>query len=177
LQLTVDAVLRDGDLFGRLLDTFVFGQLRADLQLGFPQPRLYHLRDRNGEHEIDLIAELDSHRLVAIEVKATAAPGVGSARHLNSSAAHLTAELGVTCLWLAKDLMGTDPAPPDARCAVDLDPLERGVTVRTGERPGHLPDSWCTHNSLDSEASRPTHSRVRDDALSGNVKRFDRSSE
>ncbi|MGH3721793.1 MAG: ATP-binding protein [Pseudonocardiaceae bacterium] len=82
LQLTVDAVLRDGDLFGRLLDTFVFGQLRAELQLGFPQPRLYHLRDRNGEHEIDLIAELDAHRLVAIEVKATAAPRIDSARHL-----------------------------------------------------------------------------------------------
>ncbi|MGH3841627.1 MAG: ATP-binding protein [Pseudonocardiaceae bacterium] len=82
LQLTVDAVLRDGDLFGRLLDTFVFGQLRAELQLGFPQPRLYHLRDRNGDHEVDLIAELDSHRLVAIEVKATAAPRIDSARHL-----------------------------------------------------------------------------------------------
>ncbi|MGH3831167.1 MAG: ATP-binding protein [Pseudonocardiaceae bacterium] len=82
LQLTVDAVLRDGDLFGRLLDTFVFGQLRAELQLGFPQPQLYHLRDRNGEHEIDLIAELDAHRLVAIEVKATAAPRIDSARHL-----------------------------------------------------------------------------------------------
>ena len=82
LQLTVDAVLRDGDLFGRLLDTFVLAQLRGELQLGFPQPRLYHLRDRNGEHEIDLIAELDAHRLVAIEVKATAAPRVDSARHL-----------------------------------------------------------------------------------------------
>lgn len=82
LQLTVDAVLRDGDLFGRLLDTFVLAQLRGELQLGFPQPRLYHLRDRNGDHEIDLIAELDAHRLVAIEVKATAAPRVDSARHL-----------------------------------------------------------------------------------------------
>lgn len=49
LQLTVDAVLRDGDLFGRLLDTFVFAQLRGELQLGFPQPRLYHLHDRNGD--------------------------------------------------------------------------------------------------------------------------------
>jgi len=82
LQLTVDAVLRDGDLIGRLLDTFVLAQLRGELQLGFPQPRLYHLRDRNGDHEIDLIAELDAHRLVAIEVKATAAPQVDSARHL-----------------------------------------------------------------------------------------------
>ncbi|MGH3697784.1 MAG: ATP-binding protein [Pseudonocardiaceae bacterium] len=82
LQLTVDAVLRDGDLFGRLLDTFVFAQLRGELQAGFPQPRLYHLRDRNGDHEVDLIAELDAHRLVAIEVKATSAPRADSAKHL-----------------------------------------------------------------------------------------------
>ncbi len=75
----VDAVLRDGDLFGWLLDTFVLAQLRGELQLGFPQPRLYHLRDRNGDHEVDLIAELDAHRLVAIEVKATAAPRLDSA--------------------------------------------------------------------------------------------------
>jgi hypothetical protein len=82
LQFTVDAVLRDGDLFGRLLDTFVFAQLRGELQLGLPQPRLYHLRDRNGEHGIDLIAELDAHRLVALEVEATTAPRVDSARRL-----------------------------------------------------------------------------------------------
>ncbi|MGH3754021.1 MAG: DUF4143 domain-containing protein [Pseudonocardiaceae bacterium] len=72
-------MLRDGDLFGWLLDTFVLAQLRGELQLGFPQPRLYHLRDRNGDHEVDLIAELDAHRLVAIEVKATAAPRLDSA--------------------------------------------------------------------------------------------------
>lgn len=82
LQLTMDALLRDGDLVGRLLDTFVLAQLRGERQLGFPQPRLYHLRDQNGDHEVDLIAELDAHRLVAIEVKATAAPRLDSARHL-----------------------------------------------------------------------------------------------
>lgn len=82
LQLTVDAVLRDGDLFGRLVETFVLAQLRAEGRLGFPQPRLYHLRDRNGSHEVDLIAELDAHRIVAVEVKATAAPRADSARHL-----------------------------------------------------------------------------------------------
>jgi predicted AAA+ superfamily ATPase len=82
LQLTLDAVLRDGDLAGRLLDTFVLTQLRGELQLDFPQPRLYHLRDHNGDHEVDLVAELDAHRLVAIEVKATAAPRLDAARHL-----------------------------------------------------------------------------------------------
>ncbi|MGH3566395.1 MAG: DUF4143 domain-containing protein [Pseudonocardia sp.] len=82
LQLTVDAILRDGDLFGRLLDTFVLTQLRGELQLGFPRPRLYHLRDQNGDHEVDLIAELDAHQVVAIEVKATSAPRTDTAKHL-----------------------------------------------------------------------------------------------
>lgn len=82
LQLTVDAVLRDGDLFGRLLDTLVFAQLRGELQFGFPPPRLYHLRDRNGDHEVDLVAELDARRIIAIEVKATAAPRADAARNL-----------------------------------------------------------------------------------------------
>ncbi|MFN2496511.1 MAG: hypothetical protein ABR608_11485 [Pseudonocardiaceae bacterium] len=60
----------------------MLAQLRGELQLDFPQPRLYHLRDRNGDHEVDLIAELDAHRLVAVEVKATSAPRVDSARQL-----------------------------------------------------------------------------------------------
>jgi predicted AAA+ superfamily ATPase len=87
-ELPGPAVTRDVDQLdgrrdpGRLLDTFVLAQLRGELQLGFPQPRLYHLRDRNGDHKVDLIAELDAHRLIAIEVKATAAPRVDSARHL-----------------------------------------------------------------------------------------------
>lgn len=82
LQLTVDAVLRDADLFGRLIDTFVLAQLRGERQLGFPPTRLYHLRDRNGAHEVDLVAEIDAHRIVAIEIKSTSAPRADSARHL-----------------------------------------------------------------------------------------------
>lgn len=62
---------------------------------------------------------------------------------------------GVNASRFAEDLVGTDPAPPDASRAVDLDPLERGATVRTGE-PGHFPDAGRTHNSLDPEAPRPS---------------------
>ncbi len=82
LRLDVRAVMHDGDLLGRLLDTFVASQIRPEAALNSKRPRLYHLRDKNGRHEIDLLAELGADRVVAIEVKATAAPNRSDARHL-----------------------------------------------------------------------------------------------
>ena len=82
LRLDADAVLRDGDLLGRLLDTFVLAQLRAELPVAASRPRLYHVRQQQGRFEIDLLAELAGGGLVGIEVKATAAPGPADARHL-----------------------------------------------------------------------------------------------
>jgi len=76
------AVMRDGDLLGRLLDTFVVAQVRPELQLAPGAPRLHHVRDRDGRREIDLLAELPGGDVVAIEVKATAAPAPSDARHL-----------------------------------------------------------------------------------------------
>jgi uncharacterized protein len=82
LRMDVDAVLRDGDLLGRILETFVAGQLRAELPVCSTRPRIYHLRQEQGRHEIDLLAELSGRRIVAFEVKADAAPGAQAARHL-----------------------------------------------------------------------------------------------
>lgn len=76
------AVMRDGDLLGRLLDTFVAAQLRSELSLAHSRPRLYHLRQEQGRHEIDLLAELSARNVVAIEVKADAAPRRDAAKHL-----------------------------------------------------------------------------------------------
>lgn len=90
LGLDENGLLRDGDLLGRFLDTFVFAQLRAELPLSEHAPRLYHLRDQGGRHEVDLIVELDAHRVIGIEIKASAAPGPDSAKHL----AWLREELG-----------------------------------------------------------------------------------
>lgn len=77
-----EAVMRDGDLLGRVLDTFVASQLRAEVDDTTAHPRLHHLRDANGRREIDILAELDNEQVVAIEVKADAAPGRADARHL-----------------------------------------------------------------------------------------------
>jgi len=82
LRLDTNAVLRNGDLLGRLLDTFVAAQLRAELAVTEARPRLYHVRQQQGRLEIDLLAELGGGSLVAIEVKASAAPTIDSARHL-----------------------------------------------------------------------------------------------
>jgi predicted AAA+ superfamily ATPase len=76
------AVMRDGELLGRLLETFVISQLRAEVPASNSRPHLYHLRQTEGRNEIDVVAEIGAERLVAFEVKATAAPGRDDARHL-----------------------------------------------------------------------------------------------
>jgi predicted AAA+ superfamily ATPase len=82
LRLDVASILRDGDLLGRLLDTFVAAHLRAELTVADSRPRLYHLRQEQGRHEIDLLGELSAGHVLGIEVKADAAPGLDDARHL-----------------------------------------------------------------------------------------------
>ncbi len=82
LRLDRAAVLADGNLLGRILDTLVAAQLRPELALSPTRARLYHLREKNERREVDLVAELRAERIVAIEVKATAAPTPGDAQHL-----------------------------------------------------------------------------------------------
>jgi predicted AAA+ superfamily ATPase len=82
LRLDATAIVRDGDLLGRVLDTFVASQLRAELAIAESRPRLFHLRLEQGRHEIDLLAELAGGGIVGIEVKADAAPRGDAARHL-----------------------------------------------------------------------------------------------
>lgn len=80
--ITERAVLRDGDLLGRVLDTFVAAHLRAEVDVAQHRARLYHLRQEQGRHEIDLLAEVGAERLIGIEVKATSAPDLSSTVHL-----------------------------------------------------------------------------------------------
>ncbi|HZK51877.1 MAG TPA: DUF4143 domain-containing protein [Actinomycetota bacterium] len=82
LRVNADAVLRDGELLGRLLDTFVAAQLRAELAVTESRPRIYHIRQEQGRHEVNLIGELDARQVIGIEVKAAAAPRLEAARHL-----------------------------------------------------------------------------------------------
>ena len=76
-------ILSDGDLLGRLLDTFVVAQLRPEVALLQPPSRLHHLRTEVGRQEIDLLIDLGGGRVVAVEVKASSAPTARDARHLS----------------------------------------------------------------------------------------------
>jgi predicted AAA+ superfamily ATPase len=82
LHVEPSAILRDGDLLGRLIDTFVLSQLRAELDVTEIRPRLYHLRMEQGRHEVDVIAEYGARNVIGIEIKADSAPDRNDARHL-----------------------------------------------------------------------------------------------
>ena len=75
------AITRDGDLVGRVLDTFVMAQLRPEVQVSTLRPRLHHLREVHGRREIDILGDLATG-VVGIEVKASAAPSRDDAAHL-----------------------------------------------------------------------------------------------
>lgn len=105
LHLDELAVMRDGDLLGRLIETFVLAQIRPELELDGYKPRLYHLREKNARHEIDLIAELSTGSIVALEIKSSAAPTRSDAKHLE----WLRDELGER--FLAGAVLHTGPRP------------------------------------------------------------------
>ena len=82
LGIAATDVMRDGDLLGRILESFVVAQLRAECALMSLPPRLHHLRTAQGRQEIDIVIEVGARRLLAIEVKASSAPTEHDARHL-----------------------------------------------------------------------------------------------
>ncbi len=83
LGLGRDAILYGPDMLGRLLDTFVAAQIRAELAASSADPRLYHLREEHGRKEVDLLVETAGGAIVAIEVKAAGTVTAADARHLS----------------------------------------------------------------------------------------------
>jgi predicted AAA+ superfamily ATPase len=82
LDADASTLLADGGLMGQLIESFVITQLRSDVEFCNSRPRLYHLRDRDSRHEVDVIVEYGVDRLAGIEVKAAAAVELSDARHL-----------------------------------------------------------------------------------------------
>jgi predicted AAA+ superfamily ATPase len=105
LGLDERAVLRDGDLLGRMIDTFVLAQIRPEVALISSRSRLHHLRTADARHEIDLIAEQAGTDVVAVEIKSSAAPTRSDARHLE----WLAEQLGER--FLAGAVLHTGPRP------------------------------------------------------------------
>lgn len=82
LSLDENGVLREGAILGRMIETLVAAQLRGELPFASHRARLHHLRQYDGRHEVDVVAEFGGGRVVAIEVKAHSAPTAGMAKHL-----------------------------------------------------------------------------------------------
>ena len=102
--LTPRTVLAEGDLFGRIIDTFGLSQLRPEALLSIERSRMYHLRVEDGRREIDLVVERDAGRVLGIEFKAGAVVGNDDAKHLH----WLRDELGDR--FLAGAVLHTGPA-------------------------------------------------------------------
>ncbi len=64
----------DRPLLGRLLESFVVGELRKQLSWTDPQTTLYHFRTATGS-EVDVVLEKPDGSVAAIEVKASATVG------------------------------------------------------------------------------------------------------
>lgn len=83
-------VPRDGTLLGALFESLVTLSVRVYAQAA--RARVYHLRTKGGEHEVDLIVERPDGRIVAVEVKLARTVEAETLRHL---------------LWL-RDTLGDD---------------------------------------------------------------------
>jgi predicted AAA+ superfamily ATPase len=80
LQWRLDDILLDADRSGKMVETFVFNELVAQIDLhdGY---RLYHYRDRL-KREIDFIVENNRGELLGVEVKAGASFSSDDCRHM-----------------------------------------------------------------------------------------------
>jgi predicted AAA+ superfamily ATPase len=70
-----------GSILGALFEALV--TLDVKVHAALADARVYHLRDRNGNHEIDLIVQGPGGRVVAIEVKLSASVQDADVRHLH----------------------------------------------------------------------------------------------
>lgn len=72
--------LRRGSLLGGLFESLVTLSVRVYAQAA--EAKVHHLRNRNGDHEVDLVVERDDGRVLAIEVKLSASVGDADVTHL-----------------------------------------------------------------------------------------------
>jgi len=79
---SAEDLIFDDQLKGRLIETFVAAQLLAEAPFAAVSPKMFHLRDSGGRHEIDILLEYPRRRIVAIEVKAAGTISSADARHL-----------------------------------------------------------------------------------------------
>ena len=74
------AIPRDGTLLGALFESLIALNLRVYAQAA--EASVFHLRTRNGDHEVDFIVERDDHRVLAFEVKLSTTVTESDVTHL-----------------------------------------------------------------------------------------------
>ena len=74
------SIPRDGALFGNLYESLVTLSIRVYAQAA--EARVYHLRERDGRHEVDVIVERADQRVLAIETKLSATVDDNDVKHL-----------------------------------------------------------------------------------------------
>lgn len=82
LRWRFETVRLDGDMNGKLLETFVFTQLAAHLDVHDDEYRLTHYRDRE-KREVDFIIEREDGAILGIEVKAGSVVDKAMFKHLS----------------------------------------------------------------------------------------------
>jgi predicted AAA+ superfamily ATPase len=71
LRADASSLVADRPLFGQLLETFVFQELRRQASWRDENIGFFHFRDKDGA-EVDIVMERGAHELVGVEVKASA---------------------------------------------------------------------------------------------------------
>ncbi|MEW6074224.1 MAG: ATP-binding protein [Planctomycetota bacterium] len=71
LGLDASAAARERAIFGQLLESFVYQELRREASWRDEEIRFHHFRDKDGG-EVDLVLERGAHEVAGVEVKAAA---------------------------------------------------------------------------------------------------------
>jgi uncharacterized protein len=82
LNWKIDQIRLDSDRSGKLLETFAFHEIMAQIDAGFGLYTLFHYRDRE-KREIDFLIEREDGALLGIEIKAGSAVGKNDFKHLD----------------------------------------------------------------------------------------------
>lgn len=80
--LSVEGLNHYPELAGRLLETYVAAQLRAQATWAENEYQLHHVRTQGGDHELDLLLETRRGGLIGVEIKSNANPSKPDVRHL-----------------------------------------------------------------------------------------------
>ena len=81
LRWKTDQVRLDSDRSGKLIETFAFNEIMAQVDAGDGRYELFHYRDRE-KREIDFLIEREDNALLGIEIKAGSAIGKNDFKHM-----------------------------------------------------------------------------------------------